>query len=115
MLPWDIRQVRPSSDESLFDSLVETHHYRLLGKLVDSHLCLTGLIEDRQMTIEPLRKILFGSSTEKTRTVVKKTGEEDESESPQASDGDARAPPEQTEEENAESRPKCKGHEESLN
>ena len=38
MLPLDIRQVRRSSDESLFDSLVETHHYLGYAQPVGEHL-----------------------------------------------------------------------------
>ena len=38
MLPLDIRQVRRSSDESLFDSLVETHHYLGYTQPVGEHL-----------------------------------------------------------------------------
>jgi len=38
MLPLDIRQVRRSSDESLFDSLIETHHYLGYTQPVGEHL-----------------------------------------------------------------------------
>lgn len=38
MLPLDIRQVRRSGDESLFDSLVETHHYLGYTQPVGEHL-----------------------------------------------------------------------------
>jgi hypothetical protein len=38
MLPLDIRQVRRSSDESLFESLVETHHYLGYTQPVGEHL-----------------------------------------------------------------------------
>lgn len=38
ILPLDIRQVRRSSDESLFDSLVESHHYLGYTQPVGEHL-----------------------------------------------------------------------------
>lgn len=38
ILPLDIRQVRRSSDESLFDSLVQTHHYLGYTQPVGEHL-----------------------------------------------------------------------------
>ncbi|MCP5112322.1 MAG: DUF4338 domain-containing protein, partial [bacterium] len=38
ILPLDIRQVRRNDDESLFDSLVETHHYLGYTQPVGEHL-----------------------------------------------------------------------------
>jgi len=38
MLPLDIRQVRRSGDEALFDSLIETHHYLGYTQPVGEHL-----------------------------------------------------------------------------
>ena len=84
--------------------------YQLFKKLVDSYACLTDLVEDKQMTIKRLRQMLFGASTEKTATVIKKTEEEGESESAPATDDDARAPPPQTEDEPSEPPSKRKGH-----
>ena len=81
-----------------------------LKAVFESYLHLTDLVEDKQMTIKRLRQMLFGASTEKTVAVIKKTEEEDEPESPQAMDGDARAPPPQTDDEHSEPRPKRKGH-----
>lgn len=75
----------------------------------ESYLYLTDLVEDRQMTIKRLRQMLFGASTEKTAAVIKKE-EEDEGESPSATNEDSRAPPEGTDEEESETKPKRKGH-----
>lgn len=79
-----------------------------LKAVFESYLHLTDLVENKQMTIKRLRQMLFGTSTEKTSDVIKE--EEDEPESPLATDDDARGPPEQTDEENSEPRPKRKGH-----
>jgi len=75
----------------------------------ESYLHLTGLVEDRQMTIKRLRQMLFGASTEKTAAVIKKE-EKDEGESPPATNEDSRAPPEETDEEDSETKQKRKGH-----
>ena len=76
----------------------------------ESYLYLTDLVEDKQMTIKRLRQMLFGASTEKTEAVIKKAEDQGEPESPPAPDDDARAPPQQTEDEPSEPRPKRKGH-----
>ena len=83
--------------------------YQLLKKVIDSHVSLTDLVGDKQMTIKRLRQMLFGASTEKTIAVIKKE-EEDEPESPPATDEDARAPPEKPDEEDSETKQKRKGH-----
>jgi len=41
----------------------------------ESYLYLTDLLEDKRTTIHRLRKLLFGSSSEKTRAVIKGEGE----------------------------------------
>jgi len=76
----------------------------------ESYLHLTHMVEDKEMTIKRLRQMLFGASTEKTVAVIKKTEEEDEPESPEATNDNARAPPPQTEDESTEPRPQRKGH-----
>jgi transposase len=43
--------------------------YQLIKAVVESYAYLTDLVEDRSTTIQRLRKLLFGASTEKTRTV----------------------------------------------
>jgi transposase len=45
--------------------------YQTLKAALDTLGYLTQLLEDRKTTIERLRQILFGASTEKTRTVLK--------------------------------------------
>jgi len=77
-----------------------------LKAVFESYLHLTDLVENKQMTIKRLRQMLFGASTEKTSDVIKE--EEDEPESPPATDRDSRAPPEKTDEEDLET--KRKGH-----
>ena len=79
-----------------------------LKAVFESYLHLTDLVEDKQMTIKRLRQMLFGAGTEKTRDVIKE--EEDEPESPPATGGDSRAPPEKTGEEGSEPQQKRKGH-----
>jgi transposase len=77
----------------------------------ESYLHLTNLLEDKQMTIQRLRQMLFGASTEKTAAVIRKTEEEKEPESPPAPEGAARAPPQQKEEdEHSESDLQHHGH-----
>ena len=53
--------------------------YKTIKALVEAYVCLTELVEAKGTTIERLRKLLFGSPTEKTRDVVPPK-EEDESE-----------------------------------
>ncbi|MCP4685859.1 MAG: IS66 family transposase [bacterium] len=79
-----------------------------LKAVFESYLHLTDLVEDKQMTIKRLRQMLFGAGTEKTREVIKE--EEGEPESPPATGGDSRAPPENTGEEGSEPKQKRKGH-----
>jgi transposase len=45
--------------------------YQMLKAAVETLGYLTELLEDRKTTIERLRQIVFGASTEKTRTVLK--------------------------------------------
>jgi len=107
-----IEEIAMKELESLLERAKATlseNDYRLLKKLVDSYVCLTDLVEDRQMTIKRLRQMLFGASTEKTAAVIKKE-EEDEGESPPATNEDSRAPPEETDEEDSETKQKRKGH-----
>ena len=107
-----IEEIAMKELESLLERAKATlseDDYRLLEKLVDSYVCLTDLVEDRQMTIKRLRQMLFGANTEKTAAVIKKE-EEDEGESPSATNEDSRAPPEETDEEDSETKQKRKGH-----
>jgi len=49
---------------------VEPKHYELFEKLVGSFAYLTALIEEKDTSIARLRKILFGSKSEKTKDVL---------------------------------------------
>jgi len=49
--------------------------YTTLKAVVETLEYLTQLLEDRQTTIQKLRQILFGASTEKTRKVLKTEGQ----------------------------------------
>jgi hypothetical protein len=48
--------------------------YEKLRALVDSFAYLTHMLEDKRTTIDRLRRLLFGSSTEKTRDVIETKG-----------------------------------------
>jgi transposase len=50
--------------------------YELIKALAESYAYLTGLVEDKGTTIQRLRKLLFGSPTEKTRGVIPQKNEE---------------------------------------
>jgi len=43
--------------------------YQFFKAVVESYAYLTDLVEDRSTTIQRLRKLLFGASTEKTHAV----------------------------------------------
>ncbi len=77
-----------------------------LKAVFESYIHLTDMVEDKQMTIKRLRQMLFGASTEKTSDVIKE--EEDEPESPSATNENSRAPPSKTDEEDSEMQ--RKGH-----
>ncbi len=49
--------------------------YRNLKMVVDSYACLTNLVEDKSTSISRLRKLLFGSGSEKTSDVFKTAGD----------------------------------------
>ena len=83
--------------------------YEKLEAIVETAVYLSQAVEDKQMTIKRLRQMLFGASTEKTAAVIKKE-EEDEGESPLATNEDSRAPPEETDEQDSETKQKRKGH-----
>jgi len=52
--------------------------YELLKALVESYVYVTDLVEDKTTTIARLRKLLFGSSSEKTGDVIQTTGDDAE-------------------------------------
>ena len=49
--------------------VLSAEDYQLIQAVVESYAYLTDLLEDKGTTIQRLRKLLFGASTEKTRTV----------------------------------------------
>ena len=79
--------------------------YELLKALVESYVYVTELVEDKGTTINRLRKLLFGSSSEKTRDVIKDEGKG-------ASSATAKDRDESTEKEAPENEPATqrKGH-----
>ncbi len=77
-----------------------------LKAVFESYIHLTDMVEDKQMTIKRLRQMLFGASTEKTSDVIKE--DQDEPESPSATNENSRGPPDKTDEEDSETR--RKGH-----
>jgi len=58
------------------EAALNEEDYELIKALAESYAYLTGLVEDKGTTIQRLRKLLFGSSTEKTRGVIPHTEEE---------------------------------------
>ena len=64
-------------------SSVGEKDYELLERFLASFAYLTELIEDRETTIGRLRKILFGSKSEKTKDVLEASDEAGAREGPQ--------------------------------
>ena len=76
--------------------------YETIKALIESYAYLTELVGDKRTSIDRLRKLLFGSRTEKTRDVIQhgdsdKTGssasDQDDDDTPSANDKEARAGP----------------------
>jgi len=68
-----IVEVRMKEVEEVLDRAkgsLNEQDYQLLKNLADSYLYLTEMLEDRTTTIDRLRKLLFGSGSEKTRQVI---------------------------------------------
>lgn len=76
--------------------------YATIKALIESYAQFTQLLGDKRTSIHRLRKLLFGAGTEKTRDVLKATGETDSSEPGQ--DDDA-TPSENDKQERAGPRP----------
>ena len=72
--------------------------------LIESYAYLTELVEDKGTTIARLRKLLFGSRTEKTRDVIK-DGDNDETASSASDQDDDATPSANDKEERAGPRP----------
>jgi hypothetical protein len=82
--------------------------YETFKALVESYAYLTDLLEDKSTTIDRLRKLLFGSSTEKTRAVIKPEDEAGETQA--AETDDSAAPTHDAHQEGEPETPKRKGH-----
>jgi transposase len=83
--------------------------YRKLTAALETLAYMTDLVEDKDITINKLRKILFGASTEKTRNVV---GQEGGKAGRPSADGKERGSPEVQQSDPAveSSQEKAKGH-----
>jgi transposase len=62
--------------------------YQLLKSVVESYAYLTDLVEDKHTTIQRLRKLLFGASSEKTRDVCEPQPHPADGAAPPAASGD---------------------------
>jgi len=90
---------------------LDKEDYELLKALVESYVYVTNLVEDKSTTIARLRKLLFGSSSEKIRDVLKTTGDDPEATAGQETameDGAASTP--DFDQEHASETPKREGH-----
>lgn len=67
--------------------------YQLFKAVVESYAYLTDLVEDRSTTIQRLRKLLFGASTEKTTAVFAPPPDTARATPPASSSDDAAPPP----------------------
>ena len=63
------------------EETLDEKHYVVLKAVVDAYDTITDLVENKNTTIVRLRKLLFGSPTEKTKTVL---GNDQDSPSPSA-------------------------------
>ena len=52
------------------EATLSKERYEILQKLLDAYLYMTQLIEDKETTIKQLRKLFFGSKSEKTEDVL---------------------------------------------
>ncbi len=91
----EMDEIRRILERAKFSPLSEEEH-RKLTAAIDTLAFLTSEIEDKQTTIRHLRKILFGSTSEKTRDVLDGDPSED-SEEPVASPDPESGPPEEGE------------------
>jgi len=69
-------------------AVMDEEDYKKLEALVETAVYISQVVEDKSTTIARLRKLLFGSSTEKTRDVIQGEDETASSESAAAEDSD---------------------------
>jgi len=90
---------------------LDKEDYELLKALVESYVYVTNLVEDKGTMIARLRKLLFGSSSEKIRDVLKTAGDDTEAAAGQETateDGTASTPG--SDQAHASETPKREGH-----
>ena len=70
----EIMEVDTSQLEALLrraqDQAFEEDDYETIGHVLESYVYVTGLLRDKNTAISRLRKVLFGSQTEKTDAVI---------------------------------------------
>jgi len=69
-----------SEAEALLERLAEgklgSEDYEMLGSMVRSWLWLSGVVQDAKVSIQELKKLIFGAKSEKTRKVLKQAGKQ---------------------------------------
>jgi transposase len=103
----EIVELRMDQMEELLqraETALNEEDYKTLKALVESYTYITELVEDKRTTIHRLRKLLFGSRTEKTRDVIR-GGAEDEAASSASDQDDDATPSANDKEERAGPRP----------
>ena len=74
------------------EQALDTEDATLIRRLFESYVYVAGLVEDKNTSIRRLRQLFFGKRTEKTATVVGRSGQTTEAASPaDATDPDAAA------------------------
>jgi len=101
----EIVELDPDRIEELLrraETVLNEEDYQTIKAVFTSYAYLTELVEDKGTTIARLRKLLFGSRTEKTRDVVQEEGhdqpassasDQDDDGTPSANDKEERAGP----------------------
>lgn len=83
---------------------LRTEDYATIKALIESYAHLTQLVGDKRTSIHRLRKLLFGSGSEKTRDVIQ-GGDTDQTASPESDQKDEATPSANDKEERAGPRP----------
>jgi len=92
-------------------AVLNEEDYETFKALVESYVYITQVVEDKRTTINRLRKLLFGSCSEKTSDVLKTTG--DDAEAPggqETATEDGAASTQNSDQEQESETPKRKGH-----
>src|SRR5262249_28295511 len=64
------------------EQALDSEDATLIRRLFESYVYVAGLVEDKNTSIRRLRQLFFGKRTEKTATVVGRTGETPEATPP---------------------------------